>query len=37
MRNPVAEAAALPPDVATALATDSAAKPGVGAFAQTSQ
>ena len=34
MRNPVADAAALPPDVAAALATDPVAKPGVGAFAQ---
>jgi parallel beta-helix repeat protein len=35
MRNPVADAAPLPPDVAAALATNSLASPGTGAFAPT--
>ena len=35
MRNPVADAAPLPPDVAAALATTAVVRPGTGAFAQT--
>ncbi len=34
LRSPVVDAAPLPLDVAGALATDPAAKPSVGAFAQ---